>query len=396
MGRCVFNYSTKLSMAKAILTKKSPFYVQFYVSNRCHLNCKMCNIVSSNSQTELMDPDHYDNLAKNMSTIGVGVVLLTGGEPFLNKNIELIVKALKKYGLDVRLQTAGLVEKKDTIIKCHKYGINDINVSIDSLSEDLSDFINGKEGSFRKAIQSISFISQNFNSKKSICALGCVLSNYNIDEIESLLDFCTRIGWWLSLVPVHLVGNGQQNFRGNDENFRIPEEKFSQLKELINRLKHKKSKGYLLFNSDVYLDSMYSFITQGESQWRNGGICDTPNLYFVIKPDGKFAPCCDYNFEDDIYVYDEKFPEIYKAQKFYQKVKESVKSCDGCNYGSFPEMSLSVRSLSSFLERVKIYFNTFNKGIIPYTEDQLFEIMNSVKMENQSVYTNKRIVKDIV
>jgi len=301
-------------MVKAIITKKSPFYVQFYVSKFCHLKCKMCNIVEANADVIPFDSDKIEKIADNLVEIGVGVVLLTGGEPFLRPDIAQIVRVFKEKKLDVRLQTAGLWKRKETITNCFEYGARDINISLDSLDEDLSDYINGKIGSWQDAIRMIAYISRELPGNDSVCALGCVLSAYNLDEIDAILDFATKIGWWLSLVPVHITTNGKpMNFRGYDEDFNFYDKDILKVKELIERLKRKKKQGFLLFDSDHYLDSMFHFISTGEASWRYKQLCDSPNLYFVILPDGRFAPCCDLRFVDDVYIYDEDFPDIYRS-----------------------------------------------------------------------------------
>ena len=284
----------------------------------------MCNIVTANRDVEPFKPDVIEMIADNLVKIGAGVVLLTGGEPFLRPDIDDIVRIFKQKKLDVRLQTAGLYEKRDKIAKCVEYGARDINVSLDSLDENLSDYINGKEGSWRNALRTISFISRMFPQKDSICALGCVLSPYNIDEIDAILDFATRIGWWLSLVPAHItVQKTPLNFRGYDMSFRFSEVDFPKVQTLIRRLKDKKKQGYMLFDSNDYLDSIYHFITTGTPNWRSRGVCDTPNLYFAILPDGRFAPCCDHRIDDVVYVYNPDFPRIYRSGDFRKKFPPS-------------------------------------------------------------------------
>jgi MoaA/NifB/PqqE/SkfB family radical SAM enzyme len=291
----------------------------------------------------------------------------------------------------VRMQTAGLYSKKELIKQCVINGARDINVSIDSLNEKLSDYINGLDGSWANALKTISFISQTFPHKDSICALGCVLSRYNIDEIEAVLDFATRIGWWLSLVPVHITNiNNPMNFRGYDDYFSLNITDSTKIKELIDRLKKKKRKGYKLFDSDDYLDSIYSFITSGKPSWRKNNICDTPNLYFAILPDGSFAPCCDYRLDEKIYLYDKKFPEIYRSKVFKKKVKGIANKCPGCNFGSFPEMTLSVRSFSTIKERILLQMKAQNDTIKPFTDNELYSIINEIKTKYNVYDKNKQ------
>jgi MoaA/NifB/PqqE/SkfB family radical SAM enzyme len=367
-------------MLKALLTKDSPFYIQFYVSKYCHLSCRMCNIVEANRDVNPFTSDKIERIADNLVKIGAGVVLLTGGEPFLRPDIDEIVRVFKSRRLDVRMQTAGLYEKRDKIAKCVEYGARDINVSIDSLDEHLSDYINGKPGSWRDAMRTISYISHVFPGKDSVCALGCVLSPYNLEEIEAVLDFATEIGWWLSLVPAHITpAEHPMNFRGNDETFSFSREDHPKLRTLLDRLKLKKLKGLRLFDSDDYLESIYHFVTTGSPNWRKNGICDSPNLYFAILPDGRFAPCCDYRLDQDVYLDDPDFPRIYRSPEFRQKVRALTGICSGCNFGSFPEMTLSARSFSTIAERIRLQLKAGSHHFPVLDEKELFRIIERVK-----------------
>lgn len=387
----MFTLQTKISMFKALLTKQSPFYIQFYVSKYCYLRCRMCNIVEANRDLEPFSPDVIDKIADNLVKVGAGVVLLTGGEPFLRPDIDDIVRIFKSKKLDVRLQTAGLYEKRDVIADCVEYGARDINVSLDSLDESLSDYINGRIGSWRGALKTISYISRVFPQRDSICALGCVLSPYNIDEIEAMLDFATSIGWWLSLVPAHItVKENPLNFRGYDESFRFCKKDFPKVQSLIRRLKDKKKQGAMLFDSNEYLDSMYHFITTGTPNWRSNNVCDTPNLYFAILPDGRFAPCCDHRIDDIVYVYDTDFPSIYRSEAFRKKVTAIAGNCPGCNFGSFPEMTLSARSFSTIRERIRLQFRAKSLGVRPLSEADIFRIVKETKTEYAS-YAQDRL-----
>jgi len=350
----------------------------------------MCNIVEANANVIPFDGDKIDKIADNLVQIGVGVVLLTGGEPFLRPDIDQIVRVFKEKNLDVRLQTAGLWKQKETITKCFEYGARDINISLDSLDEELSDYINGKIGSWRDAIRMMAYVSRELPGNDSVCALGCVLSSYNLDEIDAILDFATRIGWWLSLVPVHIATpKHPMNFRGYDEYFSFSKEDVNKVQSLIKRLKKKKKQGYLLFDSNDYLDSMLHFISTGEANWRNNELCDSPNLYFVILPDGKFAPCCDYRFVEDIYVYDQSFPNVYKSSAFRKKVRGITQTCSGCHYGSFPEMTLSIRSIFTIKERLFLQFKAKSRRTKSSSEEDLLQIVSAIK-GNYDLYKKVR------
>jgi len=78
-----------------------------------------------------------------MRKIGAGVVFLTGGEPFLRKDIHEIVKILVDQGLSPRIQTAGFQATREQFELCMEAGANDINISLDSLVPEKQEYING-------------------------------------------------------------------------------------------------------------------------------------------------------------------------------------------------------------------------------------------------------------
>ena len=80
------------------------------------------------------------------------------------------------------------------------------------------------------------------------------------------------------------------HFRGRDPKFTFDAEGVERVHDLIARLKQRKKKGDPLFDSNDYLDSICHFVKHGTPSWRKRGVCDTPNLYFAILPDGRFAP----------------------------------------------------------------------------------------------------------
>jgi len=348
----VFYHKTYWNIAKAALTKRVPFYVQFFITSRCHLKCRMCNIVKANSELAEYDFKYTEQIARNFSKIGVGMVLLTGGEPFLRKDIADIVDIFVRHKLEVRLQTAGLTPRLPVIRRCLELGARDINVSLDTLDEGLNDYINGVKGSWRKAIETISAIESDFPKVNAVRALGCVLSPLNIDHVESVLEFAGKIGWCLSLVPVH-VNHQDENyhFRAKNSEFSFKPADLERVKALIQRLKKLKKAGYPLFDSGPYLDSIITFIQNGRPSWRKNDICDAGKLYFAVRPDASYAPCCDNDYGEPLYVYDPDFPKIFYSKEFLEKNRAIARQCSGCNFGSYPEVTLTMRHLPSFLER---------------------------------------------
>ena len=291
--------------------------------------------------------------------MGVAIVLLTGGEPFARKDLPEIIYAFESRGVHVRMQTNGFASEEQ-IHAAVEAGGKDISISLDSLNPALHDEINGGfSTSWNKAIKSIELFTKYLPKKDSFASLGCVLQPYNIGEVEDVISFGSSIGWYTSMVPIHISNHANpRGFRTFNERLRFTDSELSQVDELLLRVKTMKKEGYLLYDSDEYLANIKLFLKdQTSTNWRrkNKNVCDSPNLYFALLPNGEFAPCCDFRHSNSVLAQDSTFPLIYKDKLWRKEVEEITSSCDGCMYGSYPEISISMRYLSATLQRI----NTF-------------------------------------
>ena len=121
-----------------------------------------------------------------------------------------------------------------------------------------------------------------------------------------------------------------------------------------------RNKGYLLYDSDQYLEDIERFIKDRDITWRdkNNNICDSPNLYFAVLPNGDFAPCCDHRLENRYHTYSKDFTDTYQSKKWRNEVKETTSKCEGCMYGSYPEITISMRFMQAKIQRVKTFFTS--------------------------------------
>jgi hypothetical protein len=206
-------------------------------------------------------------------------------------------------------------------------------------------------------------------------------------DIEDVVRFGTEISWFTSLVPVHVTTHGMpRGFRTFDQYLKFTPNEFPAVDSIIERVRVMRTDGFLLYDSDQYLDDIKRFVKGDATTWRdrNHGICDSPNLYFALLPNGEFAPCCDHRLELAPEVYSESFPGIYKDRTWRKKVAEVTKACEGCMYGSYPEMTIAMRFFQAKLERVRTFFTAPpRKTLWPLTYGQLFEIAQRIRSETR-------------
>jgi len=384
----LFPWRTKLRLARSLLTKNHPVYVQFYVTARCNLECEQCNIIYANSDVTEVSLDGVKRIADNLEAIGVSIVLLTGGEPFVRRDLPGIVREFASRGMHVRIQTNGLA-REEAVRACVEAGAKDISISLDSIHPGLQDTINGGfDGSWERAVRAFAMVNRIFPSD-SFAAMGCVLAPRNIAYVPDVVRFATAIGWFVSLVPAHTTPQHlPQNFRSFDATCRFDPSLYPAVRQLIDTIRTMRHDGYLLYDSDPYLEDMYRLIRNERVEWRdrNNGVCDSPNLYFAIQPNGHMAVCCDYRLPSPVSTMAADFPERFFGDELRKSVYDVASACGGCLYGSFPEMTITSRYLSPMLERA-LFFNAPKQSRLKkLTADEMFAIAEKLRQEKPELY----------
>jgi len=379
----VFSLSQKINLAKNVIVKR-PIYVQFYITSRCNLACEQCSIIHADAKHQEMNIEQINKVAENLKKIGVTIILLIGGEPFVRKDISQIVEAFTSRNMHVRMQTNGVATSQQ-LKDCVKAGGKDISISLDTLDPSVQDKINGGfNNSWERAINTISKVTEIF-PEKSTAFFNSVIMPRNLKHIKNVIKFATKIGWGVSLVPVHFTEpthplpyrtidyDGLMNFTDVTEN---------EIYEFILEMK-KMKKNYNLYDSDEYLDDVARFILKKPTKWRskNSNTCDSPSLYFAIAPSGLIKVCCDFEINQRYYIYDDDFPEKYNQKIIHNDIYKITKGCEGCMYGSYPEITITARYLSAFIERLK-YFNVNTPKLKKFSTDELRQIATDIINES--------------
>ena len=381
----MFSSLSYRTLAKAALFQNAPVYVQFYITSRCNLTCKQCNIIYANSDVRECSLDEIKRIADNFAELGVAIVLLTGGEPYVREDLPEIIREFETRGIHVRMQTNGLATEEQ-IHKSIEFGGKDISISLDSLYSPTQDDINGGfKKSWHRALQTIATYTKYLPKEGSFAALGCVIQRENLLDIENVIRFGTEIGWYTSLVPIHVTDNlHPMNFRTFDQRERFFPDEYPGVERLIERVRAMRKEGYLLYDSDQYLDDIKRFVRNESTTWRNknDGVCDSPNLYFAVLPNGDFAPCCDHRLNRSVPTYSSDFPDVYRNSQFRADVLEKTGPCTGCMYGSYPEMTISMRFTAAKFQRVLTFFAPPPKNQWPLSYEEILKTAERIRDTN--------------
>lgn len=369
----------KLKLLKAVIKKDSPLYVQFAVSKRCDLKCRMCQAVESRKHERELTLAEIERLADILAELNTGVLVLTGGEPLLRKDLPEIVEAFTKRGISARLQTNATLATDRRVEALVAAGLKEVTISLDTLDPEKQDYINDSDGSWMRIIRGISVFSRHLPLKGNMSGINIVVSKRNLAEIAGLIKFTTAIGFYASLIPVHLSGNGSNDadpefiVRANSPGFAFTREEFPLIDSVYNDVIKMKKEGYLVYNSYRFLRETPDFLKYRKIHWR----CDSPTLYFSISPEGKFLPCVDIKTDKSIFSSD--FIGLYRSDKFIGEIRDIVRKCKGCMYACWPEITYLCRDPFVFTERMLMGLKAGRLERRPMTQEEILDIVREIR-----------------
>lgn len=157
------------------------------VTDRCNLRCSFCMPLKPTwiPEPEILTYEEIVRIARILARMGVNKIRLTGGEPLLRRDLDILVKMLKGIPgvASIAITTNGfyLVEMAE---KLKKAGLDSVTISLHSLKPDRYDEAVSKKGVFEKVMEGVRVAQKvGFNPIKinAVIIRGC-----NDDEI---LDF---------------------------------------------------------------------------------------------------------------------------------------------------------------------------------------------------------------
>lgn len=182
------------------------------VIDRCNFRCQYCmpaEIFHENFQflpkSELLSYEEIVRVSKIFANLGVKKLRLTGGEPLLRKNLPTLISELVLIeGIeDIGLTTNGVFLKKHAA-DLKAAGLQRVNISLDSLDDELFKQMNGRNIGIAPVIEGI-------HAAKEI-GLGVkvnmvVKKETNESQILPMAHFCKQEGIQLRYIEYMDVGN---------------------------------------------------------------------------------------------------------------------------------------------------------------------------------------------
>ncbi len=288
-----------------------PTDVSIITTYRCQMRCKMCDIWENPTDSKREITAEELEILPNFKFVNI-----TGGEPFVRRDLEDIVEVMYRKSDRVVISTSGYHYKR--ILQMAKRFPNiGIRVSIEGLSQH-NDDLRGREGGFDRGLKTLLGLRE--MGCKDI-GFGMTVSNKNSGDVVWLHRLAKSLGMEFATAAFHnsFYFHKDDNWIDNQE---VVINDFHKLIEALLKEKSPKSWFRAFFNL-----GLINYIRGGKRMLP----CEAGTANFFIEPYGDVYPC---NGLEDRYWKEnmgnirdvDSFEELWHSEQS-KKVRGLVNTC---------------------------------------------------------------------
>lgn len=181
--------SKKLPSHLLQFSKDKKPVVVWNITRRCNLKCVHCYAQAKDEifKNELTT-EQGKKLLDDLADFGVPVVLFSGGEPLVRKDLPILAEYAVKKGMRAVVSTNGTLITKDRAKILKDIGLSYVGISLDGMQE-INDRFRGVSGAFEAALKGI------INCKEAGIKVGLrfTINKYNVSEINNIFDLLEKM-----------------------------------------------------------------------------------------------------------------------------------------------------------------------------------------------------------
>ena len=180
--------SKKLPSHLLQFSKDKKPVVVWNVTQRCNLRCVHCYAHSKDMEYKNeLTTEEGKALIDDLAEFGSPVILFSGGEPLMRKDLPELVSYARSKGIRAVISTNGTMITEEMAKKLKDIGLSYVGISLDGMRE-TNDKFRGIEGSFDKALQGL----HNCQKEGIKVGLRFTINRHNVHDIPAIFDLMEK------------------------------------------------------------------------------------------------------------------------------------------------------------------------------------------------------------
>ncbi|MDP3879474.1 MAG: radical SAM protein [Dehalococcoidales bacterium] len=159
-------------------------------TRQCNLSCLHCYASANNCRSpEEMDTDAGKALLHDLAEFKVPVILFSGGEPLLRKDLFELAALARELGIRVALSTNGTLINRSVAEQISEIGFAEAGISLDGIGLN-NDRFRGRKGAYQAALDGI----RNCVALGVKVSLRLTITRFNYQEIPAIFRLIEEEG----------------------------------------------------------------------------------------------------------------------------------------------------------------------------------------------------------
>jgi putative heme d1 biosynthesis radical SAM protein NirJ2 len=311
--------------------------ISWNTTKACNLKCEHCYRDAGGKDPNELNTAEGKDLLSEIAKAGFKIVILSGGEPLLRKDIFELISYAASVGLRPVLGTNGVLFTPDIVAKLKTAGTARVGISLDSKDYRVHDDFRKQKGAWEKTVDAMRMCKQGGLDFQ----VHTTVTRRNYKEIIEITDFVTSLGakahHIFFLVPAGRGKEISEVFIGSKEIQEVLEKILNKQKENAIELKPVCAPQFIPMAKKMGL----------ALRFQRGCLAGTG--YCCILPNGDVHPCPYLPLKVGN-VREKKFSAIWKDSPIFNKLRSleysgfcgscaNKSSCGGCRARAYYESS---------------------------------------------------------
>ncbi len=169
--------------------RPKPLWLLAELTYKCPLQCPYCsNPVDFVNYKDELDTEDWLRVFREARAMGATQLGLSGGEPLVRRDLEVLISEARKLGFYTNLITSGVGMDEQRVKDFKEAGLDHIQVSFQASSEELNNFIAGTDA-FEHKLE-MARVVKKYGYPMVLCF---VLHRENEAQVEQILELSTAL-----------------------------------------------------------------------------------------------------------------------------------------------------------------------------------------------------------
>ena len=251
-----------------------PLWLLAELTYKCPLHCVFCyNPLDYTAHGRELSTEDWLRVLREGRAMGAVQLGLSGGEPLMRDDLEVIIAEARRLGFYSNLITSGIGLNETRIKAFKEAGLDHIQISFQDSTREMNDFL-----SSTKTFELKSRVAKLIKEHDYPMVLNCVIHRLNIDHIGEILEMAEKLGAeYVELANTQYYGWGFEN----RDQLMPTKEQLVRAEEITNRFRERVGdRMRIFFVVPDYFENRPKPCMNG---WGS--------VFLTVTPDGTALPC---------------------------------------------------------------------------------------------------------